>query len=119
MILIQSEFGIVIQDGKLYPIPSHIPDPPLEKFRAVSQLLRVSQSEGRPISAEERSLADRYAAEGIEAVAGAGVIADGHAQVRVTDRSVAFFDEDGGFFCGSTGRPIPFPPRRTTELAEL
>ena len=106
-------FGFVIQDGHIYLIP-HIPDPPLHQLKAASSLWRAAQQNGDGLRNDESELAEKLASAASKSfLAGGVIVTDGRDERRleVTDKSLAFFDEDGGGFCGTTGRPIPFPPR--------
>jgi len=114
MVILHLNGGFVVQDGHVYRIP-HIPDPPLRQLKAASELWRAAAVNGDALGTKESELASTIAASASEAVVAGGVIVtDGHSErkLQVADKSVAFFDEDGGVFCGTTGKPIPFPPRR-------
>lgn len=119
MVILHLNGGFVIQDGHVYRIP-HIPDPPLQQLRMASELWRAAQHDGNGFGTKESELAATLAASASEAVlAGGVVIVEGHPErkVQLADKSLAFFDEDGGVFCGTTGKPIPFPPRRGPGFA--
>lgn len=93
--------GILITANGVKPIPPY--DPRLRlQLRAVAGLLHGSV--GLPTNA-------RHEMEGLAAKAAALVVSDLAATYGPLegDHAVAFFDPDGGFTCGSTGKPFPFP----------
>lgn len=96
-------------DGKIHRIPPWNPDV-LAQLKAVSSLVALgTQVQDAAIVKEAGALAERLSTTVIPKVtkiAGAS---------NLGDSSIAFFDADGGFVCGSTGkRPIPVPPHSFT-----
>ena len=94
--------GIYIHNGKVEIIPPFGPDV-LDLLRTITLLLRSATHLGTAVAKEVGATAMRLTQE----VMKAGVVVVGG-----SPKDFAFVDEDGGFFCGSTGKHlIPFPPR--------
>ncbi len=97
--------GIYIDaKGVLHRIPPWTPDL-MAQLKAVNALTSAAGRVKAPeIGKEMHGLAERLASGVIPRLAqSVGGIGAG-------ENTVAFFDGDDGFFCGSTGkRPIPFP----------
>ncbi|MGH7618634.1 MAG: hypothetical protein ACREPM_15550 [Gemmatimonadaceae bacterium] len=97
-------------DGKVHRIPPWNPELLLQ-LKAVSALVNVGTVTDAGLSHEVGALAERLSTRVIPHVtkiAGA---------TQLGDNSIAFFDPDGGFVCGSTGKhPIPVPRPVTGNL---
>lgn len=97
-------------DGKIHRIPPWNPEVLLQ-LRAVNALVGVGTLSDTGLTHEVTALAERLSTKVIPQVtklAGAQ---------HLGDNSIAFFDADGGFVCGSTGKhPIPVPRPVTGNL---
>jgi hypothetical protein len=97
--------GIYIgTDGKVHRIPPWNPEV-LTQLKAVKSLAAVvSTIHDQNLVKEVSTLTERLSESVVTQTAKiAGV------QLNASD-SVAFFDSDGGFTCGTTGKhPVPFP----------
>jgi hypothetical protein len=99
--------GIIITATGIEALPPF--EPRLRtRLKAVSALVRADAMLARRDAGEElRGLADRVARSIVPAlVEKAGEAATG-------DNSIVYIDTDGGFVCGTTGKPplpVPWPP---------
>ena len=113
--------GILITPNGVKPIPPF--DPLLRlRLRGLSLLLHGSTSLDANAHRESEGLTTKVShilVNDLQDVAGVGSLEGAN--------TVVYWDVDGGFTCGSTGKPFPFPPKgnrvdprldpRATEVA--
>jgi hypothetical protein len=92
-------------DGTIHRIPPWNPETMLE-LKAVSALVGVATLHDGAVTKDAGALAERLSTKVIPK------LAKTLGATQMSDNSIAFVDDDGGFVCGSTGKhPIPIPPR--------
>lgn len=106
--------GLIIGPNGIRPIPPFDPGL-LKQIKAVSYLTQAlqtgSSSAGRDVAALTTKLANVVIGE-IEGVVG----------TLDKDGALVYQDDDGGFTCGSTGKPpipFPWPPHRSFGIDDL
>jgi len=107
--------GLIVTAEGVRPIPPF--DPLLRRqLRAVANLVNsLPAGRDEPDAQELRQLANKLANVAVGRVE--RIVGELDA-----DHGLVYLDDDGGFACGSTGRPpvpIPWPPRRVPSLDEL
>jgi hypothetical protein len=107
--------GLFITSSGVRPIPPFDPST-LRELRGISSLVAAVNSRAADDDARELAqLVNRAANLAVARV---------EAVVGPLDEGVGivFIDDDGGFFCGTTGRPplpVPWPPRSAPNLEDL
>jgi hypothetical protein len=108
--------GLIITDTGVRPIPPFDPSirQTLKSASALVNSLAKSPKEGA-LKTKKAKLAASLANLAVEVVE--EVVGELHG-----DQALIYQDDDGGFYCGSTGKPpipIPWPPSVVPSLAEL
>jgi hypothetical protein len=106
--------GLIIGPNGVRPIPPFDPFLRLQ-LRGLSALLQGTTGMPERLQGEMASLTTRVSNLVVEQVEGVVGKLD-------ADNSLIYQDADGGFTCGSTGRPpipIPWPPSKMPSLSDL
>jgi hypothetical protein len=107
--------GLIITENGVRPIPPFDPAIRLNLKSASAMVIGVTAAHSVNTRHQMAKLATsicNLAVQQVEDVVGP----------LDADRSLIFLDEDGGFTCGSTGKPpipIPWPPQMTPSIKEL
>jgi hypothetical protein len=107
--------GLIMTNTGVRPIPPFDPGV-LRTLKSASEMVKsVSASNGDRARGKKAKLATslcNLAVEQLEEVVGP----------LDSERSLVFQDDDGGFYCGSTGKPptlLPWPPRSMPSVSDL
>lgn len=107
--------GLIITPNGVRPIPPFSPDVLLTLRAAAAMVNSLAATGERALKTKKAKLAAslaNLAVEQVEAVVGP----------LEGEQALVYQDDDGGFYCGSTGKPpipIPWPPSVVPSLPEL